>query len=1827
MLKRIDCILAAILVGAMIIQLPVFAFTGKKNEAYKQAVEANTTKVIETPARSEDFNDDWTFRAWLNAGPNKSTYGGPDSTYYSKNFDDSSWRKLDLPHDWSIEQDFTGEVSVEYGALPTGTGWYRKHFVLPETYGGKRVNIDFDGVFMNSYIYVNGQLAGHYPYGYMAFSFDITEYLVCDGVTENVIAVKVNSPIGGSRWYTGSGIYRDVKLTVTEPVHVAQWGTAIYTPNIETEYQSGLVTVQARTTVENEGMVPASVTVRNTILEYDSGNVFAGASTDTSAPVTLEAGQKQDIEQSIMAESPRLWSVSNPNLYKMKTEIMVNNEVVDTYESRFGFTWSDFDKNDGFSLNGEWMKMQGVCMHHDQGALGAVANAAAIERQMQIMKEMGVNAIRVSHNPATPELLRICDELGLMVVEEAFDGWWTKKSSNDYGAFWRTVCTHPDAEEGIFWGQYDFQQMIRKSRNCPSIIMWSIGNEVFDSGSWATEWVRDAVQKYSKEVDPAGHPCTMGENGFKRNAYSATSVKTQMADLLDVVGLNYSEERYQEYHATHKPNWILYGSETASAVTSRGYYSDPEKDLGAGYINEYQLSSYDNSSVNWGRTATDSLIPDRDNKYIAGQFIWTGFDYIGEPSPFGSKGGEGNSGPKSSYFGIVDTAGFPKDSYYLYQSQWLDVNRDPMVHIFPHWNWEDNALRSKVTYKSGANSGKIPVRIYSNAPSVELFVDGESQGKKSFVQKTTNYGYRYQQQSENSDRLYLEWPLEWDYKVGTKIEAVAYDVQGNIIARDKVVTAGTAAKLDAVPERSVISADGYDLSYITVDVQDKEGNFVPTADNEIYFNISGNGKIVGVDNGNSETWERYKDYSGIWKRSAFSGKALVIVQSTKDAGSFTLTATASGLQSDSVTIYTSEEDLTGDQILGYETAAIVVNSGISPDELTLPVTVDAIKADGSRTPVNVEWDLVTAEQLAHPAELTVKGIVEGGAQTTLTLIIRGPAGARPVSVATTVNIQPAMPTTVDVIWTDGSVEKKAVIWEPISGDKLNNLGTFCINGTIEGYSDLQAVANIRIGTSQEAIISLPKNGGAVADASAGLDVAERVIDNKWDQVDAWNNSNSGSGASKSDWIQLKFNKTYTISKVKLYIWKKAYQVPDSVKIEYLNDEGQWTEVSNLQKDKDFILYDPVNVTFDPIQTEQLRFTFSVSAFLGGLTSIGVSEISVYSDVVTQNKTAHLEELKIDNETIPGFASDVFNYTVTLGYLDPVPQVSAAAKDHATCFVRQSLTAYGSAIIEVISEDGKTSNIYTVQFNRKNPVLSKVILLDPGTVTENEIITLQVAGELEDGIKISNEKASISYTVENKTGQAKIENGKLYVYLAGTVEIIAHMSYQGVSLDSAPMVIDIQKDAAERQIISFEAVLVKTNPGTLPDLPDKVVANYDRGLSNEVSVRWDTIDASQYTAVGRFTINGLVEGTAVRPTATIEVVGPLVAENISLGAVTGYPVRLPDQTTVYFSDGTEEMMNINWSQEPEIGAGDIKIYNGVIICGNKTLPVKASVRSAEAEKSDNYVLMFNGWGKPSGLASFTNDTYVNPNSKDNASYLNDGDISFDTGSSKKIWCNYVASSVDPNKVQRSEDWVSATIAVGGQIVEKVVDTARFGVVDEGSASTKTIRIPKSYYVEYYHGPEYTMEDNGAYIDKGGHMENTEYWPDNPLTKSENWTEVQYIEKPQLPLRTDFQRMLEVTFEPVETSLIRIRMEAQTDCCIGVNELEVYGRTPLLNSIATDIEIQINGKDYINQFSNNILKLPFPKEGEKFPEITATAGNNAAVTVIPATTLDPTTVIVT
>jgi beta-galactosidase len=803
---------------------------------------AASTEIAIGSDRRIRINDDWRFF--------KGDAPGAEQAAFS----DTTWRALDLPHDWAIEGPFDRKINPHAGGLPAfGVAWYRKHFTVPAGAKGKHFSVQFDGAMSNSTVWLNGQKVGGRPYGYESFALDLTPYVKFDG--ENVLAVRLAPEEQSSRWYPGAGIYRNVWLNVTGPQRVAQWGTYITTPSVT----DAKTTVVIRTEVENQGAAEARVSLETTVL--DAAGEPAGR---VANDVTLPAGGRQAVEARIDISSPHRWDLDTPYLYSAVTTIRQGNLQSDRYVTPFGIRTIEFSREKGFLLNGHPRRFNGVCMHHDLGALGSAINTRALERQLEILKQMGVNAIRTSHNPPAPELLELTDRMGLLVMDEAFDMWAIPKVRNGLSKFWKD------------WYETDLREFIRRDRNHPSVVMWSIGNEVPEQGRPDGGILARKLTTIAHEEDRT-RPTTAAFNN------DTGAIKNELASGVDVPGFNYTPGRYTQILKDH-PGWIVVGSETASAVSSRGVYHLP--------IEKYekhpslQLTSYDVISPPWASIPDVEFDAQEKNPSLLGEFVWTGFDYLGEPTPYFNGPGKTDADwpSRSSYFGIVDLAGFPKDRFYLYQSQWT---AKPMVHLLPHWNW------------AGMEGKAIPVMCYTNADEVELFLNGKSLGRKKRFSEPVELPVG---PKASADRKFVsKYRLMWrvPYAPG-ELKAIAYQ-GGNRIAAAVVKTAGAPARVVLDPDRSGIAADGDDLSFVTVRVEDKDGNLCPNADNLVKFALDGPGKIAGVDNGNAATVEPFQaDY-----RKAFSGLALVIVRGERGkAGRVKITATSEGLRAGETTVTT-----------------------------------------------------------------------------------------------------------------------------------------------------------------------------------------------------------------------------------------------------------------------------------------------------------------------------------------------------------------------------------------------------------------------------------------------------------------------------------------------------------------------------------------------------------------------------------------------------------------------------------------------------------------------------------------------------------------------------------------------------------------------------------------------------------------------------------------------------------------------------------------------------------------------------------------------------------
>jgi beta-galactosidase len=756
--------------------------------------------------------------------------------------DDGDWETVRAPHDWAIEGPFERESDLQHLAiyedgerkekdhtgrtagLPhVGVAWYRREIEVPP---GKRVFVEFDGVMSHSTVYVNGEEAGSWPYGYASFRFDVTD-LVRPG-EQNLLAVRVDNKPCASRWYPGAGIYRHVRLVTTDPVHVAGWGTCVTTPRVERDR----ATVRLRTTVSNHSEGAREGRLVTNLLGPDGAEV-GQASTEATFEDTTE------VEQRFNLHDPLRWDLDRPALYTAVSRVMVEGEETDRYETRFGLRDLEFDPTEGFFLNGRHVKLNGVCMHHDLGALGAAVNRRAIERQLEKLEEMGCNAIRTAHNPPAPEVLELCDEMGILVIDEAFDEWRVAKVDNGY---------HTLFDE---WAERDLRALIRRDRNHPCVIMWSIGNEIGDQheqdGGQTARWLTGICH----EEDPT-RPVTAGFNA------PDAAIENGLAAAVDIPGWNYEMERYEKFHRKH-PNWTMYGSETESCVSSRGEYCFPVEEERGLTRESLHVTSYDLAAPPWGYSPDYEFAAQEDCHSMLGQFTWTGWDYLGEPTPYKTQWPS-----RSSYFGIIDLAGFPKDRFYLYRSHWSD--RDTL-HLLPHWNWE------------GKGGEVVPVHCYTSYERAELFVNGTSQGRRQ----------------KDEAAVFGRYRLIWDevrYEPG-ELKVVALDAEGEPVAQEVVRTAGEPARVRVDPDRSTIRADGTDLCFVTARIEDEEGNLCPRMDDPVEFTVEGPAEIAGVDNGDQTSVEPFQAP----RRHAFNGLCLLILRSVKDRpGEVIVRAETKGLE-------------------------------------------------------------------------------------------------------------------------------------------------------------------------------------------------------------------------------------------------------------------------------------------------------------------------------------------------------------------------------------------------------------------------------------------------------------------------------------------------------------------------------------------------------------------------------------------------------------------------------------------------------------------------------------------------------------------------------------------------------------------------------------------------------------------------------------------------------------------------------------------------------------------------------------------------------------------
>jgi beta-galactosidase len=761
-------------------------------------------------------------------------------------FDDSKWETVTVPHDWAIKGPFDKEIDKQNvaivqngeevatektgrtGALPyIGMGWYRTHFSIPNFSKEKKVIILFEGAMSEPEIFINGKKIGSWNYGYSYFYFDITEQILAD--KKNTLAVKLTNKGLSSRWYPGAGLYRNVHVIVKNKENINQWGTFITTPLIT----PNLAKVNVKTKVFGKHLKIV------TKIHDANGKTVSIDSTNTI--------YDEVFEQNIAVENPNLWSPETPYLYTAISQLYSDNTLKDETSTRFGIRTIKYEAEKGFSLNGKVTKFKGVCLHHDLGPIGTAINKSALRRQLHILKDMGCNAIRSSHNMPSLEQLELCDEMGFLFLAESFDEWAKPKVENGYHRFFKT-----DAEK-------DIVNLVHATRNHPSIVMWSSGNEVPDQwgsqGAKRAKWLQDIFHR----EDPT-RPVTVGMDQVKATMVSGFGA------VLDIPGLNYRTHLYEEAYEAF-PQGLILGSETASTVSSRGIYKFPVEEFKMKQHDDFQSSSYDLEACSWSNIPDEDFVLQDDKPWVIGEFVWTGFDYLGEPTPYDTKWPS-----RSSYFGINDLAGLPKDRYYLYRSRWN--TEDETLHILPHWNWE------------GREGEITPVFVYTSYDSAELFVNGKSMGIQKKNKSTPKNRYR------------LMW-MDVKYEPGS-IKVVAFDDEGKAVAEKEIHTAGKPYKLILESDRTELKADGKDLAFVTVSVVDKNGILCPTATNQLSFKVKGAGTYKAACNGDATSLEMFH----MPTMKLFSGKLVVLVQSASNAGKIDVMVSGKGLKTEKITLHT-----------------------------------------------------------------------------------------------------------------------------------------------------------------------------------------------------------------------------------------------------------------------------------------------------------------------------------------------------------------------------------------------------------------------------------------------------------------------------------------------------------------------------------------------------------------------------------------------------------------------------------------------------------------------------------------------------------------------------------------------------------------------------------------------------------------------------------------------------------------------------------------------------------------------------------------------------------
>lgn len=1241
----------------------------------------------------QSFNSDWKFLR------------SEDYTYHDLLKENRPWKAVNLPHDWSIHLDFNQRSlgRSEAGLLDGGFGYYKKEFIVDESIANHQILIRFGGIYMDSDVWINGHFLGNYPFGYNEITYDLTDHLQYG---KNLIVVKVSHRQPSSRWYSGSGIYRQVDLIVKNKLNIAENGLVIKTPDFDLAKNKE---IESKLFIElkNHFDQPRAVKIYYTV--YDQAGKIQFSAT-TKDQIAIGSSSSKTVTCSFSLTQPLLWSVDSPNLYYLHVQILLDNEPIDQQIIHFAYRRLDWDSQKGFYLNEQYMKLHGVCLHHDNGALGAIEDYASEKRKLLMLKEMGVNAVRTAHNPQSRNFINLCDELGLLVVEEIFDTWSGKaKKEFDYNRFFSRQASHPQAK-GETWAEFDLKQMIRRDINAPSVIMWSLGNEIWETKEEYGYEIAKNLVRWAKEIDDTRY-LTLGENAF--NGQFKEGIETKIADLFDVVGLNYGEKNIQEI-INKKPDWKFFGAETSSAVKSRGVYYDPanKDNIATGSADKvnrcYQMSDYGNDRVGWGETAIRSWIYDRDNRAYAGQFIWTGFDYIGEPTPWHNE--ENLGAPStSSYFGIIDSAGLKKNDFYFYQSQWLDKTTNPMVKILPHWNFEDKKLLKSLGTDLKRDDNLIPVRVYSNLSQVDLHLNGKSLGKKSFNKKQNKDGFDYLE-GASEDELYLEWLVPFE---AGRLEAFASD--DKLRATDSVQT---ARKKYAIRLKQEKGFERGISNFVIFEVIDQAGQVVPTANDLISFEIKG-GEIIGVDNGNAASQEAYQKSKDGWQRRAFSGQGLVIIRPeenevilyARNKDLVTACLSAPVYEAETSLLEKMKNRLTTNKLKQLKTKELINVKEMNLSrydnlDLLLPEKILATDKDGYESFIDVEWESMVEDQ----------ALIKGKAGQ-LEAMIRIQAidfvTAKNFSLATVKGMGPILPQTSWIYANSG--EKKEVRIQ-----KWHQIDAFNYLADLEG-TKLQSRLKVRetIMTEDSYNYALAWNGSEIPAAFASytselvegahiMNLNNGVVSYGKDYRDLW--SNYAEKTRRQDFAGILFGRggvleKHGITRVRLAFFEDdLHQLPKNFVLEYytkdevrlaknyanledtslLYDDENWKEIDAKARLVDDRFYE---FSFKAIESFAIRIKMTDLEH-----AVGITEIECYGQFAKAKSTTELE-IFIDGKRLKAFDDGQKKACLLVNQL---PEIKVKTKNHASYSIIPAQKLGDICKIMVWDEANRKESIYEIK---------------------------------------------------------------------------------------------------------------------------------------------------------------------------------------------------------------------------------------------------------------------------------------------------------------------------------------------------------------------------------------------------------------------------------------------------------------------------------------------------------------------------------------------------